>query len=122
MNVCAPHTLSMMEEFGMTKTMRSLVVLAAAVCASGSLSFAQSAGEAVYKANCQSCHGTSGTPSPGIAKMLGVKAVSDPDIKKLTADQEFASIKNGKGKMKPFAGKLTDAQIKDVVTYFRTLK
>jgi mono/diheme cytochrome c family protein len=99
-----------------------MVVLAAAVCAAGSLSFAQSSGEAVYKANCQSCHGTSGTPSPGIAKMMGVKAVSDPDIKKLTADEEIASVKTGKGKMKPFAGKLTDAQIKDAVTYFRTLK
>lgn len=106
----------------MKKTMRSMVVLAAAVSAAGSLGFAQSAGEAVYKANCQSCHGTSGTPSPGIAKMMGVKAVSDPDIKKLTAEQEFASVKNGKGKMKPFASKLTDAQIKDAVAYFRTLK
>lgn len=106
----------------MKKTMRSMVVLAAAVSAAGSLGFAQSAGEAVYKANCQSCHGTSGTPSPGIAKMMGVKAVSDPDIKKLTAEQEFASVKNGKGKMKPFAGKLTDTQIKDAVAYFRTLK
>ena len=112
----------MMEEFGMTKTMRSMVVLAVAVCAASYLSFAQSAGEAVYKANCQSCHGTSGTPSPGIAKMMGVKPASDPDIKKLTVDEEFASVKNGKGKMKPFAGKLTDAQIKDVVTYFRALK
>jgi mono/diheme cytochrome c family protein len=53
---------------------------------------------------------------------MGVKPASDPDIKKLTVDEEFASVKNGKGKMKPFAGKLTDAQIKDVVTYFRTLK
>ena len=106
----------------MTKTMRSMVVLAAVVSAAGSLGFAQSAGEAVYKANCQSCHGTSGTPSPGIAKMMGVKAVSDPDIKKLSAEQEFDSVKNGKGKMKPFSAKLTDAQIKDVVSYFRTLK
>ena len=53
---------------------------------------------------------------------MGVKATSDPDVKKLTAAQEFDSIKNGKGKMKPFSSKLTDAQIKDVVTYFRGLK
>jgi mono/diheme cytochrome c family protein len=106
----------------MTKTMRLTVVLAAAICMAGSVSFAQSSGEAVYKANCQSCHGSSGTPSPGIAKMMGVKAVTDPDIKKLSAEQEFDSVKNGKGKMKPFSSKLTDAQIKDVVTYFRSLK
>jgi cytochrome c6 len=107
---------------GMKATMRSMMVLAAAISMAGAAGFAQSSGEAIYKANCQSCHGSSGTPSPGIAKMMGVKAASDPDIAKLTAAQEFDSIKNGKGKMKPFSGKLTDAQIKDVVSYFRTLK
>lgn len=106
----------------MTKMMRSTLVLAAATCIAGSMGFAQSSGEAIYKANCQSCHGSSGTPSPGIAKMMGVKAASDPDIKKLSAEAEFNSVKNGKGKMKPFSTKLTDAQIRDVVTYFRSLK
>ncbi len=106
----------------MTKSIRSQVVLALVVSLAGAVGFAQSSGEAVYKANCQSCHGSTGTPSPGIAKMMGVKAASDPDIKKLTEDQEIASVKDGKNKMKPFSGKLTDAQIKDAVTYFRTLK
>jgi cytochrome c6 len=101
----------------MTKTMRSMVVLAA-LCAAGSLGFAES-GEAIYKANCQSCHGSTGTPNPGMAKMMGIKAASEY---KSTDKEQFDSVKNGKGKMKPFAGKLTDAQIKDVVTYFRTLK
>lgn len=104
------------------KKFRSHMVLALVVSLAGAASFAQSGGEAIYKANCASCHGSAGTPSPGIAKMMGVKAVSDPDIKKLSVDDEIASVKNGKGKMKPFAGKLTDAQIKDVVTYFKTLK
>jgi mono/diheme cytochrome c family protein len=83
--------------------------------------FAQSAGEATYKAKCQSCHGATGTPSPALAKMLGIKPVSDPDIQKLTPDQMAAVVKNGKGKMKPVAG-LTDSQIKDVVAYYRSLK
>jgi len=104
----------------MTKTMRSTVVLAAMVLMACTLSFADS-GEALYKTKCQSCHGTSGTPNPGIAKLLGVKPVSDPDMKKLTADQVEAAIKNGKGKMKPLTG-LTDAQVKDIATYFKTLK
>jgi cytochrome c6 len=106
----------------MTRTFRSMAVLAATVCLAGSMGFAQSAGEAVYKANCQSCHGSTGTPSPGIAKMMGVKAASDPDMKKLSEAEEIASVKNGKGKMKPLSPKLTDAQIKDAVDYFRTLK
>jgi mono/diheme cytochrome c family protein len=105
----------------MTKTIRSLAVLAVAMCLAGSMSFAQSTGAATYKAKCQMCHGPTGTPSAGMAKAMGIKPVSDPDIKKLTAEQDFATVKNGKGKMKPIAG-LTDPQIKDVVTYFRTLK
>jgi len=99
-----------------------LAVLAVAGCLAGSMGFAQSAGEAVYKANCQSCHGSTGTPSPGIAKAMGVKAASDPEMKKLSLDEEIAAVKNGKGKMKPFSGKLTDQQIKDSVTYYRSLK
>lgn len=106
----------------MIKSIRSLAVLAVAGCLAGSMGFAQAAGEAVYKANCQSCHGSTGTPSPGIAKAMGVKPASDPEMKKLSVDDEIAAVKNGKGKMKPFAGKLTDAQIKDAVTYYRTLK
>jgi mono/diheme cytochrome c family protein len=42
-------------------------------------------------------------------------------MKALSAADTTAAVKNGKGKMKPVAG-LTDAQIKDVVTYFRSLK
>jgi len=88
----------------MTKTMRSQVVLAVAVSLASAVCFAQSAGEATYKAKCQSCHGSAGTPNPGIAKMMGVKPNSDPDIKKLTVDQMVTAVKNGKGKMKPIAG------------------
>jgi cytochrome c6 len=106
----------------MTKRMRSSLVLALVVAVAGSVGFAQSAGEAVYKANCQSCHGSTGTPNPGIAKAMGVKPASDPEYKKESAADMIAAVKNGKGKMKPFAGKLTDAQIKDAVDFFRSFK
>jgi mono/diheme cytochrome c family protein len=106
----------------MTKTIRSMAVLAATVCLAGSMGFAQSAGEAVYKANCASCHGSTGTPSAGIAKMMGVKPSTDPDYKKESEADMIASVKNGKGKMKAMSPKLTDAQIKDAVDYFRSLK
>jgi cytochrome c6 len=108
----------------MTKTIRShakIAVLALLVISASSVGFAQSGGEATYKAKCAACHGATGTPSAGMAKMMGIKAVSDPDIKKLTAEEEFTAVKNGKGKMKPIAG-LTDAQIKDVVAFYRGLK
>lgn len=106
----------------MTKMFRSILALAAVVSMAGAMSFAQSGGEATYKAKCQSCHGSAGVPSAGIAKLMGVKPSSDPDIKKLSADQMFASVKNGKGKMQPFKDKLTDAQIKDAIAFYRGLK
>jgi mono/diheme cytochrome c family protein len=105
----------------MTKSVRSILVLAAVVSLAGASCFAEAAGEATYKAKCQMCHGATGTPSAGMAKAMGIKASTDPDIKKLTADQMAAAVKNGKGKMKPIAG-LTDAQIKDVVAFYRGLK
>jgi mono/diheme cytochrome c family protein len=106
----------------MTKTIQVQLALAAVVLLAGAMSLAQTSGQAIYKANCQSCHGAEGTPNPSMAKMMGIKAVTDPAMKKLTVEQMIASVKNGKGKMKPFAGKLTEPQIKDAVTYFRRLK
>jgi len=103
----------------MTKTMRFTVMLSMALMAS-TLSFADS-GEQVYKAKCQSCHGADGNPNPSLAKLLGIKPVSDPEIQKLTPEQMAATVKDGKGKMRPVAG-LTDAEIKDAVTYYRSLK
>ncbi len=105
----------------MTSTIRSLAVLAAVVCLAGSMSFAASTGEATYKAKCAMCHGATGTPNPGMAKMMGIKPASDPSIKSLTVEQMITVVKDGKGKMKPIAG-LDEAQIKEVVAFFRTLK
>ncbi len=105
----------------MTKTIRPLLVLAAVVSLAGTASFAQGAGEATYKAKCQMCHGATGTPSAGMAKAMGIKAASDPDIQKLTVAQISAAVKDGKGKMKPIAG-LTDEQIKDVSAFYKGLK
>jgi mono/diheme cytochrome c family protein len=104
----------------MTKMIRSQMVLAVAIALAGTVGFAQS-GEATYKAKCQMCHGASGTPNAGMAKAMGIKAASDPDIAKLSDAQMAAAVKDGKGKMKPVAG-LTDAQIKDVVAFYRGLK
>jgi mono/diheme cytochrome c family protein len=105
----------------MSKMIRSHVALAVVVLMAGAVGFAQSSGEAVYKARCQSCHGMQGTPNPGIAKNMGVKPASDPSVKSLSEAQMITDTTNGKGKMPAFKGKLTDAQIKDSVDYFRTL-
>jgi len=104
----------------MGKTSRLGMILTAAVLFACSVSFAQSGGEAVYKAKCQSCHGAQGVPNPGIAKNMGVKPANDPAVKAQTAAQMITITTDGKGKMPAFKGKLTDAQIKDSVDYFRS--
>jgi mono/diheme cytochrome c family protein len=113
-------TFNLSRSVEMTKSIRSQVVLAVALSLAGTVAFAQS-GEATYKSKCAMCHGATGTPSAGMAKMMGIKPASDPDIQKLSIDQIVAAIKNGKGKMKPIAG-LTDAQTKDVATFYHGLK
>jgi cytochrome c6 len=109
------------QEFYMRKAIRFQVALAAVVLLAGAVGFAQSGGEATYKAKCQSCHGAAGIPSAGMAKAMGVKPVTDPAVKSSTEAKMIEVTKNGEGKMPAFKGKLTDAQIKDSVDYFRTL-
>jgi mono/diheme cytochrome c family protein len=103
----------------MKNVIRSQFVLAAVV-AVASMAFAQDGG-ALYKSKCAACHGAAGTPNPAMAKMMGIKPVSDPAISGLSADQVAAAVKNGKGKMKAVAG-LSDAEVKAVSAYFKTLK
>jgi mono/diheme cytochrome c family protein len=105
----------------MNKTIRSQVVLAVVICLASAVSFAQSGGEATYKAKCAMCHGPTGAAETPTAKMLKVKPASDPEIKALTVDQIVAVVKNGKDKMHPVPG-LTDAQIKDVAVFYHGLK
>jgi cytochrome c5 len=108
-----------MEFSVMSKTLRSQVVLAFVVLAASAVCFADS-GEATYKAKCQSCHGSAGVPNPGMAKMMGIKAVTDPDIKKLSVEEMSTAVTAGKGKMKPIAG-LAPADVKAVVEYYKSL-
>ena len=82
--------------------------------------FAQSAGADLYKAKCQMCHGAKGLADTPAAKAMKVKPVTAPEVKKLSEAQMVDAVQNGMGKMQPYKGKLTDAQIKDAVAYFRT--
>lgn len=94
-------------------------VAVAAVILMAAAGYAQS-GEATYKAKCQMCHGAAGMADSGAGKAMKVKPVSDPDVRKMPEAQMIAAVQNGMGKMQPYKGKLSDAQIKDAVTYFRT--
>jgi len=100
------------------KKLAALVVLLGLMGLSG---FAQS-GMDVYNGKCKVCHGADGTPPAAMAKSMGIKDMKSDDIQKMSDADLKTAIEKGKGKMPAFAGKLTAAQIDDVVKYIRSLK
>ena len=103
----------------MNKVTRNGVAAILVMLLAGTVSFAQS-GEATYKAKCQMCHGEKGLADSGAGKAMKVKPATDPDVKKMSEAQMIDAVHDGMGKMQPYKDKLTDAQIKDAVVYFRT--
>ena len=85
-----------------------------AVCSSSAV--AQDAA-ATYKAKCAMCHGADGKGGK-----MGTKDFASPEIKGLSDAQLTEAITKGKPpKMPAYGEKLKDAEIKDLVTYIRTL-
>jgi mono/diheme cytochrome c family protein len=82
----------------------------------------QAPGADTYKAKCAMCHGADGLATSPIAKNMKVLSFKDPAMLKASDAQFIASTDNGKGKMQGYKGKLTDAQIRDVIKYVRTLQ
>lgn len=106
----------------MFKSISLPAACAAALLSVGLVAFAQSSGEATYKAKCLMCHSPNGAADTPVAKNMKVKPASDPEMKKLTSAQMIESVKNGKNRMPSFKDKLTDEQIKAAVAYFRSFK
>jgi cytochrome c6 len=88
----------------------------------GGNGLAQTAGEATYKANCQMCHGETGAADTPAGKAMGAKSFQSPELAKMTDAAMMSSVKNGNGRMPAFKEKLTDDEIKDVITYIRELQ
>ena len=51
-----------------------------------------------------------------------VRALGSAEVQKQTDAQLIAITTDGKGKMPAYKGKLTDAQIKELVAFMRSLK
>jgi cytochrome c6 len=98
------------------------VTLIVALFFAGRAGLAQNTGAGDFKAKCAACHGDDGLAASPMAQALGVKSYKAPDVLKLSDIDLTAIIKNGKKKMPAFAGKLTDAQIKDLLLYIHTLQ
>lgn len=81
--------------------------------------------EADYVAKCAMCHGKDGKGESKLGQKVGVKDLTDAQYQaSFTDEKAFKDIKEGlkdgeKILMTAFGGKLSDAQIKALVTYVR---
>lgn len=93
----------------MKRTLVALALLAAAATARADDA------AALFQKKCAVCHGKDGKGSPAGLKM-GAK---DLTASKLGEAELKAVIENGKGKMTPNKGKLTDAEIASLAKYVK---
>ena len=84
-------------------------------------------GKALWTANCTPCHGASGNGDTKMGKTLGSMDLTSAGKQSSFSDAQAAEAikngvkQNGKTTMKAFP-KLSDADIKALVAYVRTLK
>ena len=84
--------------------------------------------KANWDKHCAKCHGPDGKGQTKMGRQAGAKDYTDPKVQAAFTDENgFKSVKegqkvNGKEAMKPFADKLTDDEIKALVSYMRAFK
>ncbi len=93
----------------MKRTLLALLVVAFAAAARADDA------AALFQKKCVACHGKDGKGSPAGLK-LGVK---DLTVTKLSQPQLVDVITNGRNKMTPNKGKLTDAEIASLAKYVK---
>jgi mono/diheme cytochrome c family protein len=82
----------------------------------------------LWNMNCAACHGKDGKGKTMMGRQLQMKDLTDPKVQASFTDAEATkTIKegftdNGKEKMKAYAGKFSDDEIKDLVAQARSFK
>lgn len=98
------------------------LAIVAIVSALGVQSLHAQSGADTYKAKCMMCHGADGLGNTPTGKAMKAIPFNSPDLVKASDADLIAATLNGKGKMPAYTGKLTPAQVKDVIAYIRTLQ
>jgi mono/diheme cytochrome c family protein len=82
-------------------------------------------GAALYDSNCKSCHGPAGgAPSPAMMGMMeNLTSITDAAFLHATPDDSLVSVtQTGRGKMKPFADRLSQEEILAIVKFLRSFE
>jgi cytochrome c6 len=101
---------------------KHILVVALLVVSSGAIAAAQNPGKNQFASKCAICHGPDGKGNTSIGKSLKIADLHSPAVEKMSDADLNNVIANGKNKMPAFKGKLTDAQIDQVISYIRELQ
>jgi len=109
------------------KTIKAVVAFAVILGLGVALAGAEEA-KALWDKNCAACHGRDGKGDTRMGRKAGVKDYTDPKVQESLDDAKaFKSVKeglteDGKERMKPFAEKLSDDEIKALIAHMKTFK
>jgi cytochrome c6 len=78
-------------------------------------------GPATFAAKCASCHGKDASGDTAIGKKMALRDLRSAVVQKQTDLQLHDAIAKGRKKMPAYDKKLSAEQIKDLVTYIRSL-
>jgi mono/diheme cytochrome c family protein len=90
----------------------ALLVPSAALAANGAAMFNQS---------CAACHGKDGSGSTPVGKALKVHDLRAPEVQKKSDAELAKQIRDGKGSMPAFKGKISEDDITALVAHIREL-
>jgi cytochrome c6 len=102
------------------KLVRKGFLLTAGMFVLSTMFYGQSNGAAIFKSKCSACHGTDGSGDTEVGRAMAVPDLHSAEVQKLSDAELTGIIKDGKGAQMPaFKDKLTDDQIKQLVSYIR---
>jgi mono/diheme cytochrome c family protein len=82
---------------------------------------AQDGGAALYKTKCAACHGADAKGGTAVGKADKIRDLGSADVQQQSDADLTAVITSGKGKMPAYGKSLKPEQVKDLVTYIRSL-
>jgi len=102
------------------------IAVASLICFAGLVLFAsparaQTGGATLFKGKCATCHGATGKGDTALGKMDKIRDLGSADVQQQSDEALSAIISNGKDKMPAYGKSLKPDQVKDLVTYIRSL-
>lgn len=82
---------------------------------------AQSDAAKIYKANCVLCHAADGSGNTSSGKALKAKDLASNEVQQKSDAELTDVIAKGKGKMPAFGAKLKPEDVKQLVSFIRTM-